>query len=98
MCPVQFQSVCAEPKRRTRSKFVEVVTPEMMQSMNREQISKMLPDVNNLPGPYCASGVAACKDLDFSKMCFCSSCQLFKDFNLIACKPNGYFCKDGRAK
>ena len=98
MCPVQFRSVCAEPKRMTRSKFVEVATPEMIQGKNSDQISRILPDINNLPGSYCATGRAFCKDLDFSKMCFCKSCQLFKDFSLNGCKPNGYFCREGRAK
>ena len=98
VCPVQFHSVCAQPKRMTRSKFVDAVTPEMMQGMTREQISNMLPDVNNLPGPYCATGVSACKDFDFSKMCLCSACQLFKDLSLLKGKPTSYFCKGGRAK
>ena len=98
VCPVQFHSDCTRPKKKTRSKFVEVITPEMLQGLTREQISEVVPDVNELPGPYCASGVAACKDLDFNKMCLCSNCQLFKDFNLASGKPLSYFCKHGRAK
>lgn len=98
VCPVQFQSVCAKPKRMTRSKLVEVVTPEMFQSLSREQIAMIQPKADDMPGPYCAIGVAICKDLDFSKMCFCSACQLFKDFSLMTSKPTSYFCKNGRAK
>ena len=82
----------------TRNKFAEAVTPEMVQGMTGEHIAKMLPNADNMAGPYCANGLAACKDLDFNKMCLCSVCQLFKDFNLIAGKPTSYFCKDGKAK
>jgi hypothetical protein len=81
-----------------RNEILEEMTSETMQGMTREQIAMMLPKVDNLPGPYCANGVAACKDFDFSKMCLCSACQLFKDFNLMTGKPTSYFCKDGRAK
>ncbi len=98
VCPVQFHSICAEPKRMTRSKILEAVSPEMFQSLTKEQVAMILPKIEDMPGPYCASGVAACKDLDFSKMCLCSACQIFKEQNLITGKPTSYFCKVGRAK
>jgi len=82
----------------TRNKLVESVTPEMMQSMTKEQIAMIQLKPDDMPGPYCANGVAACKDLDFSKMCLCSACQLFKDYNLIVAVPSRYFCRDGKAK
>jgi len=73
------------------------MTPEMMKNMTPDQITKMMPQVKDMPGPYCAIGTATCKDLDFTKMCTCSQCQVFKDFNLMQGKPMGYFCKNGRA-
>lgn len=98
VCPVQFRSVCAEPKRITRTKILEAVTPEMFQTLTKEQIAMILPKANDMPGPFCANGVAVCKDLDFSKMCLCGACQIFKEKNLVTCNPTSYFCKSGRAK
>jgi hypothetical protein len=51
----------------------------------------MMPKLEDMPEPYCANGVAVCKDLDFSKMCICSGRQVFKDFNLMKAKPTIYF-------
>ncbi len=89
------------------------MTPEMMMKMSREQQKsmsnemmknmsnnsslKMIPKPEDMPGPYCANGVAPCKDFDFGKMCICSECEVFKDFNLAKARPNIYFCKDGKA-
>ena len=98
VCPVQFRSICAGPKRMTRNKILEAVSPEMFQSLTKEQVALILPKVDDMPGPYCANGVASCKDLNFSKMCLCNDCQLFKDFNLMTGKPTSYFCKYGKAK
>jgi hypothetical protein len=88
------------------------MTPEMLKNMSQEQMkamsdemmkntpqgsSKMMTKVEDMPGPYCANGVAVCKDFDYSKMCICNGCQVFKDLNLNKAKPNIYFCKDGKA-
>ncbi len=83
------------------------MTPEMMRNMSQEQMKSMsdemmknapmMPKIEDMPGPYCANGVASCKDLNFSKACICASCQVFRDFNLIKTKPTSYFCKDGKA-
>jgi hypothetical protein len=71
---------------------------EMMKNTSKEQISGMAPKPEDMPGPYCANGVAACKDLDYGKTCSCSICQVFKDFNLGKGKPMSYFCRDGKPK
>jgi hypothetical protein len=73
------------------------MSDEMMRNTPKEQISGMMPKTEDMPGPYCANGVAVCKDLDFSKTCICSGCQVFKDFNLMKGKPMIYYCKDGKA-
>ncbi|HVP15851.1 MAG TPA: hypothetical protein VMT42_00590 [candidate division Zixibacteria bacterium] len=74
------------------------MSDEMMKNMPKEQIAAMAPKADDIPGPYCANGVALCKDLDFNKMCTCGSCQVFRDFNLSKGKPISYFCKDGKPK
>jgi hypothetical protein len=111
VCPVQANSACAKPKIMARDEMMKnpsseikrIMTPGMMQNLEmmkntpREQIATMMPKVEDMPGPYCANGVAVCKDLDFSKTCICSGCQVFKDFSLMKGKPMSYFCKDGKA-
>ena len=82
----------------TRNKIIEVVSPEMFKILSKEQIALVMPEADDMPGPYCANGVAVCKDLDYSKLCLCSACQIFKEKNLVEGKPTGYFCKGGKAK
>ena len=74
------------------------MSDQMMKNMPKEQIEAMAPKIEDIPGPYCANGVAFCKDLDFSKMCICGSCQVFRDFNLNKSKPMNYFCRDGKPR
>ena len=73
------------------------MSDEMMKNMANDDTSKKIPKPEDMPGPYCANGVAVCKDLDFSKTCICSGCQVFRDYNLMKAKPTMYFCKDGKA-
>jgi hypothetical protein len=46
---------------------------------------------------YCAKGVSACKDLDESQMCICSTCPVFKKNGLSNCKWTYKFCFKGKA-
>ena len=77
---------------------LQQMSDKMTQNTSREQIDSMMPKPENMPGPYCANGVASCKDLDYGKTCVCNSCQVFKDFNLNKGKPLSYFCRDGKPK
>jgi hypothetical protein len=92
-----IKNMSPETMRSMSREQMKSMSDEMMRNMPKEQISAMMPKVEDMPGPYCANGAAICKDLDFSKMCICSGCQVFKDFNLIRAKPMSYFCKDGKA-
>jgi hypothetical protein len=89
MCPMQAQSACAKD---LQSKMME-----MKQSMQDGKMQMMTPMPEMVPGVYCSSGNATCKDLDFSKMCICPTCQVFKEHNLMTGTPMGYFCRDGKA-
>jgi hypothetical protein len=51
-----------------------------------------------IPGLYCATGKAACGDLDMSKMCMCGACPIWEEFSLPTTTPMGYYCRDGKAK
>jgi len=85
-----------EQMRNISREDMQKMSDEMMKNTPKEQIAKMQPKPEEIPGPYCTNGVAFCKDLDFSKMCTCSGCQV-KDYNLMKAKPTIYFCKDGKA-
>jgi hypothetical protein len=111
--PQKTLSNIMTPEMMKNMEMLRNMTPEMMRNMSREemqrmsdqmmkntpkeQVDTMMPKVEDMPGPYCANGVAVCKDLDFSKMCICSGCQVFKDFKLSKAKPMSYFCKGGKA-
>jgi len=85
-CPVQAESTCAVAKVKEMEAMMQKGIPE-----------GMMPPPTDIPGLYCASGVAACKDLDFSKMCICGGCPVWDKCKLGEGKPAGYFCKDGKA-
>ncbi len=81
-CPVQSKSKCAGGQL---AKIKEALAKS---PMNREEI----------PGPYYATGAAACSDLDPKQSCICGSCAVFSEYNLGAAKPVSYYCRDGMAK
>ena len=74
------------------------MSDEFMKNAPKEQTDSMARKAEDMPGPYCANGIASCKDLDYGKTCSCSNCQVFKDFNLNKGKPMSYFCRDGKPK
>ncbi len=81
-CPVQAKSKCVADK-------VAVITQALGKSpLKREDI----------PGLYCASGTATCKDLDPKQACICATCPVWAELKLASGKPQGYFCRDGAAK
>jgi hypothetical protein len=85
-CPVQSESKCAGEKVKQMEAMMEKGMPE-----------GMMPPPADLPGLYCATGVATCKDLDFSKMCICGGCPVWDKCKLSGGKPAGFFCRDGKA-
>jgi hypothetical protein len=86
----QMMVMSAEERKR--------MSDEMMKNTPQEQFAGMAPKTEDMPGPYCANGVAVCKDFDFSKTCMCNGCQVFKNFDLAKGKPISYFCRDGKPK
>jgi hypothetical protein len=98
ICPVQTDSPCAKPKIISLIEFKKKMTSEIISNLTKEQTTAKLTNPKKLPGPYCATGSTDCKDFEFTKMCHCMSCQVFKEFKLMNGKPIGYFCRDGKAK
>ncbi len=66
--------------------------------MLQESMTGMNPEPSDVPRVYCATGTATCGDLDPSKLCNCSNCEIFKENNLGEGKPGGYFCQNGKAR
>jgi hypothetical protein len=81
-CPVQAESECAQTKMK----------------MLQESMTGMSPEPSDVPGVYCATGIATCSDIDPNKMCNCPNCEVFKENNLEHGEPGGYFCQKGMAK
>ncbi|MBI4295515.1 MAG: DUF2769 domain-containing protein [Chloroflexi bacterium] len=81
-CPVQTESSCVSSKM---SKIKDALARDPLKQ-------------EDIPGVYCATGLAACKDIDLSKDCICGSCAVFSDYNLGIGQPQGYYCRDGAAK
>lgn len=81
-CPVQAESECAQTQMK----------------MLQESMRGMSPEPSEVPGVYCATGIATCSDLDPNKMCNCPNCDVFKENNLAKGEPGGYFCQKGIAK
>lgn len=81
-CPVQSKSKCAADKLAT----IKVALAK--KPLQQEEI----------PGVYCSSGTATCKDLDPSQSCICGSCAVYNQHNLAAASPSAYYCRDGFAK
>ncbi|MCL4429794.1 MAG: DUF2769 domain-containing protein [Chloroflexi bacterium] len=68
-----------------------------MSAMPSQMGEMKMPNPDELPGPFCSIGKAACNDLDRSKACLCNSCQIYKEYNLTSGKPTEHFCFNGKA-
>ena len=80
-CPVQTNSQCVKEKQATV----------------KEALQANPPNTADIPGDYCATGVATCKDIDTKQICICGSCPVFTDYQLATHQPMGYYCRDGLA-
>ena len=104
MCPVQTQSACSVPKlkmmmdMRANMGMEGSNMPSGSMSAMPNQMGEMdMPKPEELPGPFCSIGKAACNDLDSNKACICKSCQVYKDYSLMSGKPIEHFCFNDKA-
>lgn len=104
MCPVQAQSACSQPKlkmmmamRANMGMKGSQMPAGSMSAMPNQMGEMKMPKPEQLPGPYCSIGKAACNDLDINKACICNTCQVYKEFNLTSGKPIEHFCFNGKA-
>lgn len=65
-----------------------------------EKVQKIngMPNPEEVPGIYCISGKTTCEDFNQEGMCQCSKCELWKEYNLGAEEPGGYFCARGKSR
>jgi hypothetical protein len=78
-CPVQSASACVKEQA----------------AVLKETLKSNPLKADKIPGLYCASGVATCKDIDFKKPCICNSCVVYAQNKLKGGKPLLFFCRDG---
>lgn len=78
-CPVQANSKCVKGK-----------LGGLKEAMMKNPLQK-----EDIPGVYCSTGTATCKDLDPKQMCMCPSCLIWSEYKLASGQPKGYFCRDG---
>ena len=103
MCPVQAQSACSMPKlkmmmeMRSNMGMKELEMPAGSMSASQGPMGEMKHKPEDLPGPFCSIGVAACNDLDRNKACICRTCQVYKDFSLASGKPVEHYCFNDKA-
>ena len=81
-CPVQAKSTCA--KENLSNMGVTVCGTKPLQ---REEI----------PGVYCSTGFASCKDIDPKGSCICGTCSIFTEYKLGTAESIGYYCTNGTA-
>jgi len=79
VCPVQTGSKCVRGKASALTAALKA--------------NPLVPA--DIPGVYCATGVAECKDLSFKQACICASCPLYTEYKLKGRKPPLYYCRDG---
>lgn len=81
-CPVQSGSACV---KSNVEKIGDIVSSRVF-------------NLQVMPGLYCSSGVAPCKDIDTHLSCFCSGCPVYEGYNLGKGQPPNHFCENGLAK
>jgi len=86
---MEMQASMSQPKGEMGSGMPMSMAQSPMENM------KMNPD--ELPGPYCASGLASCTDLDTNKACICRTCQVYKEYNLNQARPTEHYCFNNKA-
>ena len=85
LCPVQTDSECAQEK------YIRLKN-ELESSGGVEAL-----DPQKVPGIYCSTGTATCRDLNSKGQCICYTCPVWEVYELDKSTPMIYFCKKGKA-
>ncbi len=81
-CPVQSDSYC-----------IKVNAEQMGDVMSTKFFEPQI-----VPGLYCSSGEAACRDIDTDRSCICGTCTIYHENHLASGQPLDHFCKNGSAE
>ncbi len=81
-CPVQTDSACI---KANADKMGEVMSSKYFE-----------PEI--VPGLYCSSGIASCKDIKTNEACICGGCEVYGSYRLGAGQPTDHYCAKGAAK
>lgn len=81
-CPVQAASACVKGK-----------VSGIQNALKKTPLER-----DDVPGLYCSTGTATCRDLDPGKNCICGTCAVFSKYSLASRTPVGYYCRDGNAR
>jgi hypothetical protein len=81
-CPVQAKSQCVSGKLTT-----------IKEALKKSPLKR-----EDIPGVYCSSGSATCKDIDSRQSCICGTCRVYDQYKLGSGKPGGKLCTYGEAK
>lgn len=84
--------ICPQCPVQTKSKCAQDLKPKLEEALSHSPLRR-----EEIPGLYCATGKAACPDLDTGQSCICGDCPVFARYKLAAAKPAMYYCKDGSA-
>ena len=84
-CPVQAESKCVKDKVDNLKKEMNILPADEV------------PEPDDVPGTYCSTSRAVCKDLDPGRQCICNTCDVWKEYLLENGKPSQYFCQNGPA-
>ena len=86
-CAVQIESQCVKDKL----KIMLLITQQDLDS-------PMMMGPDRVPGVYCATGKATCKDIKTNRICKCNDCPIWKENNLKEGEPSRHFCRNGEVK
>ena len=84
-CAVQTESQCVKDKL----KIMHLITQQDLDS-------PMMMGPDRVPGLYCSTGEATCKDIKTKRVCKCIDCPIWNENNLETSDPNRHFCKHGK--
>lgn len=82
-CPVNRSSDCVGKQEKALAPQFEKIEKEAV-----------LPDMQDMPGNYCATGKSVCGDMDGEKSCLCPACPVRIEWNL----GNSHYCLKGSAE
>jgi hypothetical protein len=81
-CPVQLSSACVSHK-----------ITELKEALNKQPLRP-----EDIPGVYCATGIAASTDIKVEQDCVCGKCVIFPEYRLFNYEPMCHYCISGSAK